>query len=109
MTSEKQGQKFHTDDVSLRWVMTRHLYEIPALVSQTSFGEETSGDLVKRRLFSQARENCRPPISVFFLAFFVDAVSHKMMEKTKTDTREGLIARGFRVPSDHKPFQQDDK
>ena len=32
-----------------------------------------------------------------------------MMEKTKADTTEGLIARGVRVPSDHKPFQHDDK
>ena len=35
------------------WVM-RHQYGISALVSQTSFGEETSGTVAKCRLFSQA-------------------------------------------------------
>ena len=34
--------------------MTRHQYGISALVSQTSFGGETSGNVVKCRLFSQA-------------------------------------------------------
>ena len=32
----------------------RHQYGISALVTQTSFREGSSGDLVKRRLFSQA-------------------------------------------------------
>ena len=75
MTSEKRGQKFHTDDVSLPrsgsasawlkqisyaarpirittqiWVVTRHQYGISALDSQTSFREETSGDVAKCRL-----------------------------------------------------------
>ena len=36
------------------WVVTRHLYGISALVSQTSFGGETSGSVAKCRLFSQA-------------------------------------------------------
>ena len=35
------------------WVMTRHQYGISALVSQTSFGGETSGSVTKCRLFSQ--------------------------------------------------------
>ena len=34
--------------------MIRHQYGISAFVSQTSFGRETSGDLAKCRLFSQA-------------------------------------------------------
>ena len=34
--------------------MTRHKYGISALVSQTSFGGETSGSVAKCRLFSQA-------------------------------------------------------
>ena len=41
------------------WVVTRHQYGISALVSQTSFGGETSavvGSVAKYRLFSQARE-----------------------------------------------------
>ena len=36
------------------WVVTRHQYWISALVSQTSFGGETSGSVAKCRLFSQA-------------------------------------------------------
>ena len=38
MTSEKRAQKFHSDDASLsRRVVTRHQYEISAVISQTSF------------------------------------------------------------------------
>ena len=36
------------------WVVTRHQYGISALVSQTSFGGETSGSVAKGQLFSQA-------------------------------------------------------
>ena len=36
------------------WVVTRHQCGISALVSQTSFGGETSGSVAKCRLFSQA-------------------------------------------------------
>ena len=36
------------------WVVKRHQYGIFALVSQTSFGGETSGSVAKCRLFSQA-------------------------------------------------------
>ena len=36
------------------WVVTRHQYGISALVSQTSFGGETSGSVAKCWLFSQA-------------------------------------------------------
>ena len=36
------------------WGVTRHQYGISALVSQTSFGGETSGGVAKFRLFSQA-------------------------------------------------------
>ena len=35
------------------WVVTRHQYGISALVSQTSFGGETSGGVARCRLFSQ--------------------------------------------------------
>ena len=38
------------------WVVTRHQYGISALVSQTSFGGETSGSVAKCRLFSHARQ-----------------------------------------------------
>ena len=37
------------------WVVTRHQYEVSALLSQTSFGWETSGSIAKCQLFSQAR------------------------------------------------------
>ena len=36
------------------WVVTRHQDRISALVSQTSFGGETSGSVAKCRLFSHA-------------------------------------------------------
>ena len=36
------------------WVVTRHQWGISALVSQTSFGGETSGSVAKGQLFSQA-------------------------------------------------------
>ena len=58
------------------WEVTRHHYGIFALVSQTSFGGETSGRVAKCRLFSEAnlalkvRKNgqqktflCSPPLS----------------------------------------------
>ena len=41
------------------WVVTRHQYGISAFVSQTSFGGETSGNVVKCRLFSQTIENSK--------------------------------------------------
>ena len=68
--SEKRAQKFHTASDWLNqishaarpirsttqiWVVTRHQYGISALVSQTSFGGETSGSVAKCRLFSQAK------------------------------------------------------
>ena len=37
------------------WVVTRHQYGISGLLSQSSFGGETSGSVAKCRLFSQAR------------------------------------------------------
>ena len=78
MKSEKRVHKFHTDDLSYPdldcgcdWlnqishaalpirnttqikVMTRHKYEISALVSQMSLGGETSGSVAKCRLFTE--------------------------------------------------------
>ena len=85
MTSEKQAQKFHTDDASLNrsgcrvgnliqpirsitkiLVVTRHQYGISALVTQTSFGGETSGSVAKCRLFSQAKPYL---VTLFSIAF----------------------------------------
>ena len=37
------------------WVVTRNQYGIAAPVSETSFGGETSGNVAKCRLFSQAK------------------------------------------------------
>ena len=37
------------------WVVMHYQYGISALVSQTSFGRETSGSIAKCQLFSQAR------------------------------------------------------
>ena len=39
------------------WVVRRHQYGLSALVSQTSFGGETSDGVAKCRLFSQASGN----------------------------------------------------
>ena len=77
-----RAQKFHTDDASSAtqiwvvlldwlnqishvarpirsatqiWVEMRHQYGISVLISQTSFGGETSGSVAKCRLFLQAR------------------------------------------------------
>ena len=79
MTSEKQAQKFHTDDTSVprSWVMLligkeiqptrsttqiwvmlligKEIHGISALISQTSFGGETSGSVAKCRLFSEVK------------------------------------------------------
>ena len=54
------------------WVVTRHQYGNSALVSQTSFGGETSGSIAKCRLFSQAIVKLVPGhlIFKFFLLFF---------------------------------------
>ena len=49
------------------WVVTRHQYGISALVSQTSFGGETSGSVAKCRLFSQASAD-----GVVFVVVVVD-------------------------------------
>ena len=80
MTSEKQAQKFHTNDASLLrswycfWLVTPHrkldwsnqkhypdlgsdpssINGISALISQMPFGGETSGSVAKCWLFSQA-------------------------------------------------------
>ena len=85
MTSEKPGQKLHTNDVSLTrsglcfwlveaisyaarpirsttqiWVVIRHQYGISAFVAHKWFRGKARGDVAKCRLFSQARENTMP-------------------------------------------------
>ena len=48
------------------WVVTRHQYGISVLVSQTSFGGETSGSVAKCRLYSQAKPYL---VTLFSIAF----------------------------------------
>ena len=50
------------------WIVTRHQYRISALVSQTSFGGETSGCVAKCQLFSQA--NSKTTLKVFLRTVF---------------------------------------
>ena len=75
--SEQWLQKFHTDDVSLPrgsltnqkhypdlpWVVTRQQYGISALVPQTSFCEQTSGQWCREM---SAVFSGREPIEFFF-------------------------------------------
>ena len=95
--SEKRGQKFHTASDWLNqishaarpirsttqiWVMTRHQCGISALVSQTSFGGETSGSVAKCRLFSQA--TTLPKVAVNLprnLLDFKEHVVHLILRK----------------------------
>ena len=54
MTSERRAQIFYSDDVSLPRSGWCPVISISALVSQTSFRGEISGDVAKCQLFSQA-------------------------------------------------------
>ena len=49
--------------------MQRHQYGISALVSQTSFREETVGGVAKSRLFSQAMKRSDTNLQVFSFTF----------------------------------------
>ena len=61
------------------WVVTRHQYGISALVSQTSFGGETSGGVAKCRLFSQATsvDAVISSLSVFLFCWFPSLIYSK--------------------------------
>ena len=59
--------------------MTRHQYGISKLVSQTSFGGETSGSVAKCRLFSQATSS---------LVFFCFRLLTKEEEEEEGDEEE---------------------
>ena len=51
----------------------RHQYGISALVTQTSFCEGSSGDLAKRRLFSQAKMlGVAPTCKILYLFLVLD-------------------------------------
>ena len=95
--SEKRAQKFHTasdwlDQIShaarpIRsttqiWVMTRHQCGISALVSQTSFGGETSGSVAKSGLFSQAKTSPKDVVDLpRNLLDFKEHVVHLILRK----------------------------
>ena len=53
------------------WVVTPHQYGISALVSQTSFGGETSGSVAKCRLFSQANSSRLTAMNIIWFVFIV--------------------------------------
>ena len=72
------------------WVVMRHQYGISALVSQTSFGWETSGGVVKCPLFSQA---------IFFLFWF----TLLYWIRHKDSTRRQGMKRDLR-PNWYQPF-----
>ena len=87
--------------------MTRHQYGISALVTQTSFRQGTSGDLTRRRLFSQAsdlnenrlviRDSHPPPPlppckqGVYFVIFPTQGPKMKGV----VSTRVGILGRFF--------------
>ena len=56
------------------WVVTRHLYGISALVSQTSFRGETGGGVVKYRLFPEADKCWLVSLSILKVGMFVTFV-----------------------------------
>ena len=56
------GKKFKIQPIRSTtqiWVVMRHQYGISVLVSQTSFGGETSGSVAKCRLFYQAKRSTK--------------------------------------------------
>ena len=66
--------------------MTRHQYEISALVSQTSFGGETIGRVAKCRLFSQARIKCTLKTNTINNNIIITEIPwQQKMEIVKTD------------------------
>ena len=68
--------------------MTRHQYGISALVSQTSFGGETSGSVTKCRLFSQAAPPASPKnMHELFLQFFLVFKSPRDQGATETEDK----------------------
>ena len=65
------------------WVVTCHPYGISALVSQTSFGGETSGGVAKCRLFSQATsvDAVISSLSVFLFCWFPSLIYSQPSKK----------------------------
>ena len=67
------------------WIVTRHQYGTSALVSLTSFGGETSGNVAKCRLFSQSTQNM-----IYFMYF-------KSCKMTFSDQNFSCISRTLKA------------
>ena len=103
MTFEKQAQKFHTDDASLPrsgwcfwlvvrvvnliqpmrgttqiWLVTCHQYGISVLISQTSFGGETSGGVTKCHFTG------KPVVSSWNVGCFLRLMSRQRARMNRT-------------------------
>ena len=76
------------------WVVTRHQYGISALVSQTSFGGETSGSVAKCRLFSQATGHLLS--RGFWIAYFPTNQKSGFQNKILLELRFGKFPLGSR-------------
>ena len=115
MKSEKRLQEFPTDDVSLTdlgsacdwlnqishtarpirsttqiWLVTHHQYGISALVSQTSFGGETSDSVAKCRLFSPAT-SYKWPRTLFGLHFGLWIKHMRTVEMKSNEERSSQL------------------
>ena len=85
------------------WVVTRHQYGISALVSQTSFGGETSVSVAKCRLFSHVRKAI---LFAFRIEFLIALKIIQLENKNKQgifgfrpETLPGLSRNGPEVPA----------
>ena len=68
-----RGQACYAQTIQI-WVVTRHLYGISALVSQTSFRGETDGGVAKYRLFPEADKCWLVSLSILKVGMFVTFV-----------------------------------
>ena len=75
------------------WVVTRHQYGISALVSQTSFGGETSGSVAKCRLFSQATGHLLS--RGFWIAYFPTNQKSGFQNKNTSGTQVRKVLPGL--------------
>ena len=71
------------------WVVTLHQCGISALVSQTSFGGETSGSVAKCRLFSQATGHLLS--RGFWIAYFSTNQKSGFQNKILLELRFGTL------------------
>ena len=70
----------------------RHQYGISALVTQTSFCEGSSGDLARRRLFSQAIHRIEPQyVSEFFMYLVSNLGTSKQSFPSKGQPSQRLV------------------